>query len=172
MAGQEPDDRLRELQRWTKATEKEIEDTAATIAPLEHRLLAAREKLDLLHRLTRLAETTEQHLVSGVSSLQQSEPGDASNASRVGRPDLEGNLEQILKEAGSPMHISDIRKALVDRAVPLPGRGDEANIIVRLRRAPERFVRTGRGMYALTALGLPPVPPGKRRRRVRVRRNA
>lgn len=155
--------RLEQLQEWTSVTEKEIEEIRAALAPLEQRLQGANERLDLLRRLTRMTET-EQAWPQNAAALGRAQPGPI--ASLGGKQDLEAHLEKILREAERPMHISDIRRALVDRAVPLPGRGDEANIIVRLRRAPERFVRTGRGMYAVTALGLEAVPPAKRRRRV------
>jgi len=157
--------RLDQLKQWAEATEKEIEEINAALAPLEHRLQAARERLDLLHRLARLTESAQEQLLESARESVGQPP------SPVAAPqDLESGLEQILRGADQPMHISDIRKALVERAIPLPGRGDEANIIVRLRRAPERFIRTGRGMYALTALGLDAVPPTKRRRRVRARK--
>lgn len=161
-------ERLEQLQQWASATEKEIKEITAALAPLEQRLQAARERLDLLQRLTRMTETA-QVLPQDTAELGRGRPDPLAS---LGVQDLETHLEQILREAERPMHISDIRKALVDRAVPLPGRGDEANIIVRLRRAPERFMRTGRGMYALTALGMEAVPPTRRRRRVRSRGNS
>lgn len=160
---------LEQLQQWGAAIEKEIEAIRADIAPLEHRLEAARERLDLIQRLIRLTEGAKPAPQRIVQPGRTSTLKSADHAV-AGKQDLEAHLEQILREAGKPMHISEIRKMLVDRAVPLPGRGDEANIIVRLRRAPERFTRTGRGTYALASLGLNAVPPAKRRRRVRIRR--
>lgn len=160
--------RLEEIQRWTRAAEEEIREITAAIAPLEVRLKVARERLDLLKRLGRLGDLEGQARLSR-DTARPGEPQvpDETTGPYTPGQELEGHIELILREAGRPMHISEIRNALVDRAVPLPGRGDEANIIVRLRRAPERFTRTGRGQYALAALGLPPVPVGKRRRRVR-----
>jgi hypothetical protein len=78
-------------------------------------------------------------------------------------------VEAILAEKGEPMHIGALRDVLIERGIPLPGRGDEANIIVRLRRDDTRFTRTGRGTYGLTAWGLPAVAP-TRRKKVRRRR--
>ena len=80
------------------------------------------------------------------------------------RADLERHVEDILDRAGKPMHIGAIREQLLSRAVPIPGRGDEANIIVRLSRANETFVRTARGTYGLVAWGLTPMPKRARRR--------
>jgi hypothetical protein len=81
--------------------------------------------------------------------------------------ELEAAVEQILREAGEPLHISSIRQILLDRRVPIPGRGDDANIIVRLRRLNQQFMRTARGTYGLTEWGLPALSgkAHKRRRR-------
>ena len=160
-----PPDSLDQLHQWAAAIENEIESIRSEIAPLELRLESARERLDLVQRLIRLTEGGQpaQQVQSG---SEPSAAGGTKVMPQGGKQDLESQLESILAAAGKPMHISEIRQTLVDRAVPLPGRGDEANIIVRLRRAPDRFTRTGRGTYALAALGMDAVPPAKRRRRV------
>jgi len=160
-----------QLKQWASAIEKEIEKIRADIAPLEQRLDAARERLDLIQRLIRLTEDAHPAPRRAPGTRTRESTGDTTPA-QAGKQDLETHLEKILGDAGKPMHISEIRQALVDRAIPLPGRGDEANIIIRLRRAPERFTRTGRGTYALATLGLAAVPPAKRQRRVRARRKA
>jgi hypothetical protein len=82
----------------------------------------------------------------------------------VGRSanDLLDECERILREAGGPVHIKDLHSALLQQGIPLPGKGTEANVIVRLRRAKERFVRTGRGTYGLPEFGLPEVEPVRR----------
>ena len=75
---------------------------------------------------------------------------------RVGSPvDLEATVEGILRSAGRPIHISDIRSSLLEKGIPIPGRGDEANVIVRLRRLEDRFTRTARGTYGLAEWKLP-----------------
>jgi hypothetical protein len=155
-----PKQSLDQLQAWAREIESEMAEIRGAMTPLEQRLAAAKERHDLIQRLIRLTEESPGQ--QQASTQRGSQPASAS-----GPQDVEGHIELVLREAGAPMHISDLRRALVDRAVPLPGRGDEANIIVRLRRAPERFTRTGRGTYALTSLGLKEVPPAKRRRRAR-----
>jgi hypothetical protein len=152
-----------QLQDWASATEKEIAEIQACVAPLELRLQAAKESLDLIRRLIRLTEGVLS-TPSDRGGQNTPSPNDSPSAHSARKEDLEVHLEQILHEAGKPMHISAIRQELVNRAVPLPGRGDEANIIVRLRRAPHRFSRVGRGTYALATLGLNVVPPRRRRR--------
>jgi len=82
----------------------------------------------------------------------QSENAVLEEASDVGKSEiysedyLETEVEAILEASGAPMHISKIRNELVRRGVPIPGRGDDANIIVRLRKGDGRFVRTARGL--------------------------
>jgi hypothetical protein len=69
--------------------------------------------------------------------------------------ELEDAVEELLREAGKPMHIAVIREQLNVRGIQIPGRGDEANIIVRIRKVPDRFTRTARGTYALPEWGIP-----------------
>ena len=65
------------------------------------------------------------------------------------------------------MHISDIRSSPLEKGIPIPGRGDEANVIVRLRRLEDRFTRTARGTYGLAEWKLPALASkaGRRKRR-------
>ena len=89
--------------------------------PLQKRLEAAREKLDLVRRL--------RHLVGGGGSERSTRAiTDDRPVDPVG--DVEQQIQQVLEKAGEPMHIGSIRNELIARGVPLPGRGDEANIIL------------------------------------------
>jgi hypothetical protein len=89
---------------------------------------------------------------------------------RPSTPDLENAVEELLRAAGEPLHISSIRSALLTRCVPIPGRGDEANIILRLRRVEDRFTRTARGTYGLAEWGIPALKRKTRKRRRTVAR--
>jgi hypothetical protein len=84
---------------------------------------------------------------------------------RTGTSDLEDAVEEILHAAGAPLHISDIRERLMEQGVPIPGRGDDANIIVRLRRFEGRFTRTARGTYGLSEWGIPALKSKTRKQR-------
>jgi hypothetical protein len=153
---------LKDLEAWAQATEKEIEDIQAQLAPLEEQMQAAQERLGLIRRLIGLSRQHGQHTGSAKST-----PTTETAHLPLGA-NLEDHLESLLSEAGEPLHISDLRDRLIKRGIPLPGKGDEANIIVRLRRDQDRFTRTGRGMYALASWGLPaavPTRPKKVRRR-------
>jgi hypothetical protein len=72
----------------------------------------------------------------------------------------------VLEESGQPLHISDLRRALEQRGIPIPGKGTDANVIVYLSRAAE-VCRVGKGLYALRAWGVPEVPARHRRSRRR-----
>jgi hypothetical protein len=152
------------LAEWEEAIQAEIAEIVATMTPLQARLDAAREKLDLVQRL--------RHLVAGAGNPNKP-PNPPSSANPAGpHLEVEGHIEAILEKVGEPVHIGAIRQQLIERGVPLPGRGDEANIILRLRRAPDQFVRTGRGMYGLSRWNLQAVPPSAKKRRFRRRRKA
>lgn len=143
--------------------EREIEETAAAILPLQQRLEAAREKLDLMRRLIHLSDPV-------TSPLQSYDKGAPSPSQSLVFPDIEDHIEEILRSSGKPMHIHGIRASLIQMGVPLPGRGDEANIILRLRRASDRFIRTERGTYALKSWDLPEYSPKIIKRKVSKRR--
>ncbi len=153
-----------DLQAWASATEEEIADLRRQLLPLEERVAAARERLDLIRRLIGLAERPENHPVPAA----RKQVSDHAAMQTSPTSNLEGQIEAVLAQQGEPMHIGDLREALIQKGVPLPGRGDEANIIVRLRRDESRFTRTGRGTYGLAAWGLPAVTP-TRTKRVRMR---
>ena len=153
------------LRAWAGDLEGEIAEITASIVPFQQRLDAAREKLDLVRRLIHLSNPAP----AGARSKTEPLPPVPQSASL---PGIEDHIEEILRLAGKPMHIRDIRASLIQMGVPLPGRGDEANIILRLRRSADRFVRTERGTYALVAWNLPAYSPAPQRRKVRRRRVA
>ena len=45
------------------------------------------------------------------------------------------------------MHIRDIYKELVDRNIPIPGKGRLENVVTRISRARDMFVREKSGVY-------------------------
>ena len=158
--------RVDRLQAWAEAVEAEVAKIRVEMAPLQDQLAGAQERLDLIQRLIRLEERRlrgeqgEGEVPPGVATGQ----GGSTARKSGGGGNVEFHIARILERAGSPMHVRDIRGSLVEEGVPLPGRGDEANVIVRMRRAPERFTRTGRGTYALAAWGLPEAKSGKRKK--------
>lgn len=146
--------------------ETKISEMRAQISSLQQQLDALVEQRDLTRRLLHLGES-EPQLGPSVSNPVYEGRNNVSDAARNFREqkenDIEDHLEELLTVAGKPVHIREIREGLIQKGVPLPGRGDEANIILRLRRSTDRFVRTGRGMYALASWGLPEVKPTRKK---------
>lgn len=164
---------LDRLTSWEAALAKEADELRASIRAAQEKLAEVEERLTLVGRLVQI-EMRAQSSDSGRPSTSQETRQRASLASEAtpwtapvpdGSLELEDAVEAILREAAGPLHISAIRKALVEGGVPIPGRGDDANIIVRLRRFDRRFTRTARGTYALAEWGLPALPGPRRRRK-------
>jgi hypothetical protein len=143
---------LEALQLWANEIEIEIAEITASIIPLQQRLEASREKLDLVQRLIHLSNPNVGSSYTNIKEISQLSPTPTL-------PEIEDSIESILASCGKPMHISDIRASLIQLGIPLPGRGDEANIILRLRRANNRFIRTARGTYGLISWMLPEYSP-------------
>jgi len=157
---------LEDLAAWARGTEQEIDEIRGQMLPLEEQMAAASERLDLIRRLMGLADSAKRQ---PTASPRSSPRGERAGGKVPPGASVEDHAEAILAEKGEPMHIGALRDALIERGVPLPGRGDEANVIVRLRRDETRFTRTGRGTYGLAAWGLPAVAP-TRHKKVRRRR--
>jgi hypothetical protein len=65
-----------------------------------------------------------------------------------------------------PVHYRDLADLITAQGKLIPGREPAANLISHLSRD-KRFVRTGRGMYALAEWGLRPARKGSPRRRTK-----
>lgn len=63
----------------------------------------------------------------------------------------------------TPIHYRDLAESIMAEGKLIPGQDPAANLISHLTRD-ERFMRVGRGMYALTQWGLEPAKPRSRRR--------
>lgn len=141
--------RVGELQEWRREAAIELERAQQELSSLQRRVDEARERVTLLDRLL---------AVEGDASGTAIAPGASSS------DDLLDACERIVRAAGRPLHIRELHAALVKEGVPLPGRGTEANVIVRLQRSNGRLVRTGHGTYAPADFGLPESRPTRRRR--------
>jgi uncharacterized coiled-coil protein SlyX len=165
------EERLKELQIWAEAAEREIDEISAAMAPLEQRLQNVRERLDLIQRMIQLANRSKTEVPSQSISSRRGVSAPLKIGVRLQKnAELEEWLTKILEKSGQPMHITELRNALIERGVPLPGRGDEANIILRLSRAKDQFIRTGRGTYGLAAWGVKPVQRIRKKRKAARRR--
>jgi hypothetical protein len=150
----EPD--LDDLSAWRAALVRQVEELRGEIRAKQADLTQVEERLTLVTKLLEM-ETRAQAGAQAPDSqgTTMGLPGPTVEPARTGTSDLEDAVEEILRAAGAPLHISDIRERLVAQGVPIPGRGDYANIIVRLRRFDDRFTRTARGTYGLAEWGVP-----------------
>jgi hypothetical protein len=151
------------LKHWQVELMAEADDLRREIRERTVRLNRIDEQLSLLLRLLELSGVAEDHQHPEAASLMSSREHVLPNGSR----EFEDDVEELLRGHGEPMHISSIRSALIDAGIQIPGRGDDANIIVRLRRYPDRFTRTARGTYSLTEWGLPELKTGSKSSRIR-----
>lgn len=135
-----------------------LDDARVEMNRLKAAISIMEERLQLVSRLIEVEERSEpeDHTSSSGQRFEWVESQLASS-SRSSEDQIETEVEGILEAAGNPLHISEIRSELIQKGVPIPGRGDDANIIVRLRKDPSRFVRTARGTYALPKWGLPSI---------------
>jgi hypothetical protein len=143
-------DRHEQLQCWLNDLRREQEEVMAALDPLLRRREELRQKTELVQRLLSLESDSQPEL--RISHPDNGGVQDSTPLERAGHrtgTELQEAVKEILREYGKPMHISDIRSALVDKGIPIPGRGTDANIIVHLRRAPDVFERKNRGTYGL-----------------------
>ena len=133
--------KLEDLVAWEEELLAEQERLASELEPLLGQRDQVRTKLELIQRLKSLEQNGAPQAVDSRESHVKSVN------------ELQSAVHAILEEHGKPMHISEIRVALLARGVPIPGRGTDANIIVHLRRAKDMFTRQGRGTYALNGQG-------------------
>jgi hypothetical protein len=134
-----------------------IEEARAEMARLKANVSIMEERLQLVSRLIEVETRVESEDAGPMSGERSEANPEAAAPPRSPDDELETEVEGILEAAGKPMHISEIRSELLLRGFPIPGRGDDANIIVRLRKDGTRFVRTARGTYGLPKWGIPTI---------------
>lgn len=156
------------LDAWAARLRSEVDLLRAEVEDRQKALGRAEEKLRLVARLRELDATTE----SAQESFSLRHPTPAVVETTDAREELEDAVEDLLSQAGQPLHISEIRQKLIELGIPIPGKGDDANIIVRLRKANARFTRTARGTYALSAWGLPSLDNGRSTRRRAIKKTS
>jgi hypothetical protein len=154
------------LSVWQATLTRQAESLRAEIRARQTDLAQVEERLSLV---TKLIEVETRALAGHPETMGEAAPAAGAarpaQSAREASPDLEDAVEEILRASGEPLHISKIREALVARGAPIPGRGDDANIIVRLRRSDDRFTRTARGTYGLSEWGIPPLASKTRKSR-------
>jgi hypothetical protein len=146
-----------------KSSRQLVERAEAEIRLLHEVIANARREEELIERLLALRGHVSRAVpAEQASSLRHKTPPTASN------PMIQAVVEAI-GAAGLPVHISELMRMLMEREVPIPGSGTQANVISHLRRSPE-IVRTSRGMYALAEWGISEAPTKKPRAKPKTRR--
>jgi hypothetical protein len=168
----EGDPRPAHLRAWSASLSQEVEHLRVQLEQIQHALAEAEEKQALVQRLLELDGEVPELLLTSKGRPDTAEAASLGDglgpapAGSGGGQSLEDAVVSILRASGQPLHVSDIRARLIADGIRIPGRGDDANIIVRLRKIPEQFTRTARGTYALADWGLPSLDSsiGKRKR--------
>lgn len=158
-------DQIRMLREAALQSLTELQERAA---PLLREIERKHREIALLDDLLRL-HSGDDRAVKGTATLVR-----PSRASRTNTSVVE-NSKRIIAEIGRPLHIAELRRVFLERGIPIPGQGRDANLISHLRRSPE-IVRIKRGFYALADSVPEPTSPNstrprRRRRRTRKRRN-
>jgi hypothetical protein len=150
------------VQAWLEETSERIRLNEAEASRLQTELARDKRKRQALEALI----TAE---APGAETIRELDP---SARELVSEHPVERAVLTLLEQAAKPLHISELRHALLEKGIPIPGKGTDANVIVYLSRS-NLVCRVGKGLYALRAWGVPEVPPRRRRstRRISKRRN-
>ncbi len=110
-------------------------------------LAEARADLVAAQKRTALAEQRVSMLrnLLAIEAEQSSE-----NSLDVRKPEnLIDVAVDIISDNGGAMRLAELRRDLLNRGIPLPGKGTDANLLGRLQRSGGRVVRVDRGLYAV-----------------------
>jgi hypothetical protein len=145
-----------ELQSVANRLRTRVRELEAKLAPIQEQLSRLRVQLELVDRaLSAHADATHESV--------QPPTGEAVTKIAVAE-----RVFEILRDAGRPLHVSEIKTQYEGKGWRIPGQGRESNLLVYIVRD-SRFTRVSKGTYALKEDGMPPVVPSnpktKRRRR-------
>lgn len=138
--------RLEQLEVWKRELLQEQGEISSALEPILKRRDEVRQKLDLIQSLLGLESISD---IAQSSEIPSEDPIHESKVSRSIGTELQGAVKEVLEQARKPLHVRDIRAALIEMGQPIPGKGTDANIIVHLRRAPRVFESKNRGIYNL-----------------------
>lgn len=156
-----------DLMAWQLNLARRVDELRSEILTRQTQLAGVEARLTLVTKLVEMeaGAKTDRPTRNNADVEQAAQSSPATPLAPSTTAGLEDAVEEILRTEGAPLHISSIREALGARGVAIPGRGDDANIIVRLRRFEDRFTRTARGTYGLAEWGLPELKTKPRRQR-------
>jgi len=118
-----------QLEQWLKEAQQELEDSRKELANAQQKVFTAEEKVRSLETLLDSEGLTQR--------AYPSQDGDV----------LVSTLEEILQQSNGPLSIPELKKELLEREVPIPGQGRDANLIAKMQRSDGRIIRVSRGQY-------------------------
>lgn len=132
-----------------------VRELEAEILPIQELLARLRIQLDFVERA----------LSAGTTALA---PETQAAEVAPSKPNVSDRIFEILRDAGRPLHITEIKDHYMAKGFTVPGQGNESNLLVYIVRD-ARFARVSKGTYALAEVGVPTHAPAKpkikRRRR-------
>lgn len=141
----ESDLTISSLENALSNAESRLEDARKDLEVAQVEVRGAAEEVELLQRL--LALRSGDHLPSSDRLPTAREQSAVKQGGRAPHEVVEASI-LLLREAGHPLHISELMRQLTERGVHLPGAGAQANVISHISRD-ERIARPSRGIYGL-----------------------
>ena len=158
--GNKGDDFKKTLSLRKEQLSKEMQESQTLLADAQVRVEEIDKELNLVSSLLDL-HLKQQRKVGTVGTndknLPKSDDDHLNDVIRIAQEfkskssRFESAIKEILKDFGNQngMHIREIKNHLRRRKIAIPGLGTMANIITRMRRANDTFVRVAPGTYAL-----------------------
>jgi hypothetical protein len=127
--------------------------------------------LDIQQRARKIEKAMSE--IEGLLELEGATTSDdrPGQATRRPPPDLLDECTDLMQRNEEPIHIAELLEKLQKKGIRIPGRGNEANLLSRLHKADDRFVRTGRGTYYLKGKEFPEVPPQRTKKKKVLKRS-
>ena len=163
------DDLIKTLSMRKVQLFNEMQESQILLANAQARVEEIDKELNLLSSLLDLHLNQQRKVVTDDENLPESNDDYFKDAIRIAQQfkskssRFEAAIKEILKDFGKQngMHIKDIKDELRRRKIAIPGLGTMANIITRMRRANDTFVRVAPGTYALMEAVIETVEPEK-----------
>jgi hypothetical protein len=145
-----------DLQNVATRLQDRIEQVEAEVAPLLEEISRLRLQLEHVNRAI---------CAQGVGNLENGQLPAVLMPAKVG---VAQRVFEILRDAGRPLHVSEIKTQYEGKGWRVPGQGSESNLLAYIVRDP-RFARVSKGTYVLAAPGMQSekVTKAKRKRRRR-----
>ena len=128
---------------------RKLAELEKKLAPIREEMVMVRSELKLINEIIGLKSTSEKTDLNGYQDFSKTKDKGINENSNQYQSNVEVEIEKILEKYNNPMHVERILEELLNNGVRVPGRGHVSNIIVRMRRCPEIFIRVAPGTYAL-----------------------